>query len=349
MFSYKRLLVRGRRLRARWSAFSKTKRGKRLTKAFRYVFTAGIVVYLAARLSHIGWGALWEALPRTPWFYVLFAGMYLTLPVFQALIFGVLWKLPPPQLFSPMLKKRVYDKDVLSYSGDVFIYFWAQRRTGLPGRAILHSIKDNTIVSAAVSTLIAVGLLALFFFSGLMKVPDFIEGHQVAYAVGGGLVLSVVGALAVRFRTFVFKVPGRLLLALGGLHGARILVVQGLQIVQWSVVLPDVPLPVWFTYLAAQIIVGRIPLLPSRDLIFVGVGIGLAATLQVPEAAIAGLLGVQSVLDKCANALLFVAVSFFNRTPTVEPDAASRPGRRREAEQEALLPNAHAETADAKP
>lgn len=310
--------------RTQWVAFTDTPGGRRTLKVLRYVLTAAIVAYLVYQLSHIGWSNVWSALPSTPWFYIIFLGMYLTLPAAQALIFGILWKLPISQVLPATVKKRIYDKDVMSYSGDIFMYFWGQRHTELPGRTLLHHLKDNAIISSVTSTLVAIGVLATLFAGGLLSLPDLLEKQQLVYAA---LSLAIaVGAvvLGVRFRQTVFALEGQILALLVGLHLARILAVQGLQITQWVVVLPAVPLQAWFTYLAVQIIVGRIPFLPSRDLIFMSIGIGLAGAMNVPEAAIAGLLGVHSVLDKSFNVLLFGIFSYTERSrqpPEALPDA----------------------------
>lgn len=313
MTHYRRLKEKAARARDRWKRFAASKKGRRVLKGLRIVLTLGIVAYLVFRLAGIGWEQVWTSLPRTPWFYVIFVGIYLTLPLFQAAIFGLIWKRPTWQLLGATLKKRVYDKDVMSYSGDVYLYFWARQHTGFSDRRLLHNIKDNAIVSSVTSTIVAFGLLGAFLLGGMIELPEAFARHSVAYTLGAVIIGGAIVGLGIRFRHVVLKLAGRLLLAVAGLHLLRLLIVQGLQILQWNVVIPEVALQVWFTFLAAQIIVSRIPLLPSRDLIFVGAGIELAAAVQVPAAAVAGMLLVHSVLDKTLNLLLFTAVSIMDR------------------------------------
>ncbi len=305
--------MRLRRLRVRWRRFSTSRWGKRIQGAARQMLTVGIIGYLVYRMSLIGWGNIWDSLPRTPWFYVIFGAFYLCLPFFQALIFGTIWSQRLWKLFPASLKKRVYNKDVLSYSGDVYLYFWGRRNLDLPARKVLHHIKDNAIVSSVASTFVGFGLLALFLFSGYIALPDFIARHEVAYSIGAVAVAVGGGIAAINFRQTVFLLPSRLLLTIFGLHLVRLFVTQGLHVLEWNVVIPEVDLQVWCTFLAVQIITTRIPLLPSRDLIFLAAGIELAGIVQVPKAAIAGLLGVHSVLDKSLNLLLFAAVSLWDR------------------------------------
>ena len=302
------------RLRVHWDRFANSTRGEWILWTLRQVLTAGVVGYLVYRMSIIGWTDIWQSMPRTPWFYIIFAGMYLTLPIFQSLIFGLIWGQSPLDLLPPAVKKRVYNKDVLSYSGDVYLYFWARKR--LPDwtdRELMHAIKDNAIVSSVASTIVAFGLLAGFLFSGYVALPDSIAQHEVLYLIGALIVIGIVIAVGVNFRSAVFGLAGRVLASIFGLHVARLFVVMTLQILEWKVVVPEVDLEIWFTFLSLQIITGRIPFLPSRDLIFMAAGIELAGAVQVSKAAIAGVLGVHSVLDKSINALLFAAVSVWDR------------------------------------
>ena len=301
------------RARARWRAFRKTRRGRRTLIGLRYLLTAAIIGYLAYRMAAIGWADIWASLPRTPWFYILFGAIYLTLPIFQAIIYGLIFRTSPWALFPAALKKRVYNKDVMSYSGEVYLYFWARERVDLPALRILHGIKDNTIVSSITATTVALSLLATFFFSGLVVLPEFLVEHEVAYSAAVIAVLGGMVALGVRFRRSILKLSGAMLLSLFALHAARLLLIQGLQVTQWVVVAPEMPLQSWFTFLAVQIIAESIPFVPSRDLVGVGFAIEVARATQVPEALIASLMLVHSVMDKALNLLLFVGVSMWDR------------------------------------
>jgi hypothetical protein len=305
--------MRFARLRVLWTRFAESDRGEWILWGLRQLVTAGVVGYLIYQMSTIGWGEIWQSMPRTPWFYVIFLGMYFTLPIFQAFIFGFIWGRSPLELLPPALKKRVYNKDVLGYSGDFYLYFWARDRVrDWSDGDLLHSVKDNAIMSAVASTLVAFGLLAGFLFSGYVALPAFIARHDILYSVGTVSVVIIIVAVAVNFRSVVFGLAGRVLGVIFGLHIVRLLIVMGLQVLEWEVVVPEVGLDVWFTLLSLQIITGRIPFLPS-DLIFMSAGIELAGAIQVSRAAIAGVLGVHALLDRGLNLLLFSAVSIWDR------------------------------------
>lgn len=301
------------RLRVHWRRFSSSRLGKRVLWGTRQALTLGIAAYLVYRMSLIGWGEIWQSLPRTPWFYVVFLVIYLSLPVFQALAFGLIWGRTPLSLLPAMLKKRVYDKDVLDRSGDVYVYFWGRANVDHTDRELLHHVKDNAITSSVASTLVAVGLLVVFLVLGYVPLPDAIARHSWLYGGAGVVALGLLAAAGVRFRRTVFLLPARLLGLLFGLHLARVLVQKLLLVVEWKVALPEIALSVWIVFLAVQIITSRIPLLPGRDLIFMAAGIELAGSVDVSRAAIAGLLGVHSVLDKGLNLAVFAGVSAWER------------------------------------
>ena len=307
------LRMRIARLRVHWQRFASSKLGKRVLWGARQVLTLGIAAYLIYRMSLIGWGEIWQSLPRTPWFYVVFLIIYLSLPVFQALAFGIIWGRAPLSLLPPMLKKRVYDKDVLDRSGDVYVYFWGRTHVDHTERELLHHVKDNAITSSVASTLVAVVLLVVFLLLGYVPLPDAIAQHSWAYGGAALLALGLIGAAGVRFRRAVFLLPARVLGLLFGLHLTRVVVQKLLLVVEWKVALPEIALSIWIVFLAVQIVTSRIPLLPGRDLIFMAAGIELAGSVAVSKAAIAGLLGVHSVLDKALNLAVFAGVSAWER------------------------------------
>lgn len=53
--------------------------------------------------------------------------------------------------------------------------------------------------------------------------------------------------------------------------------------------------------------------MPSKDLVFMGAGIELSSIMEIPEAQIAGMLLVASVVDKVINASMFAFISYRDR------------------------------------
>ena len=296
-------------VKKRWTAFATSKKGRQAIRVARVGLVVAIVGYLIYQLAGVGWERLWTSMPRTPWFYLLYVGLFLTLPLTETWIYWIIWGVPFWESFPAMLKKRVYNREVMGYSGEVYLYLWGRRHVALPEREVLGTIKDNVVVSSITSTLVAFGLLGLFFLTGQVVLPaDVVREEAVTLAVGL-VMLGVLIALGFRFRRAILHLPARVLRKLFSLHLARLLIVQALQVAQWAVVVPEVPLSTWFTFLSAQIIIGRIPLLPSRDLLFIGAGIELAGAVDVSSASIAAMLLTSSVLDKLFNLTLFTFLS----------------------------------------
>jgi hypothetical protein len=300
-------------MQARWHELLQQERGKRLLKWGRRLFMAIVIALLAYQLTQVGWGQILTSLPSNPLFYLLFLVLYLVLPVTETFVYRAVWGTSFLESFPAFLKKRVFNKDVLGYSGEVYIYLWARQRVAQTDREILGAVKDNAIVSSVASTLFAIVVLAVLFFAGQITVVQDIADHKLAYLIGAIVLGSVLMALGVRFRRTLFTLRGRLILVLFGVHLVRLVVINLLQIVQWKVALPGVAWHVWFTLLSAMIVTSRIPFLPARDMIFIGAGVGLSRMLDVSTAGIAGMLLVSSMLDKGLNAIVFSLISVLNR------------------------------------
>jgi uncharacterized membrane protein len=242
-------------------------------------------------------------------------GIFFCLPLFQVVIYRVAWKgrVARRPLFLALLNKRALDKDVLGYSGEVYLYAWARKHVGQSGKEILLTLKDNVILSSTASTLVAAVLLMIFFAMGRVHLPAKWVAPGLLYAIVLILVVVPMVVLVYRFKKTILFLPLKPVLMIFGLHISRLLVVQGLQVIQWMVVMPQVPLTNWLTLLAAQIIISRLPLVPSRDLIFLGTGLELSAFISINASAMAGLLLAASVLSKALNLFFFVIVFFITR------------------------------------
>lgn len=288
--------------------------GRRLAGILQWGITAGIVVYLVFRLSDIGWANILAELPRQPLFYLLFLVLYASLPVAEVLVYRIVWgPLPMGALFRTLVRKRVLNRDVLGYSGEVYLFSWARRNVGLSEREALKSIRDTNIVSSMASTLVAVVLLGVFLYLGHINLRMWVEHQPVHYVMIAVVGLLLIWLMIWRFRRYLFSMAWRMTLLIFGVYAARLIVGQAAQIAQWAVVLSDVPLGVWFTFAAVSLIISRIPFVPNQDLVFLGASVELSTMMDVPEAAIAGMLLVVSVMDKLLNLSLFLGFSFWER------------------------------------
>jgi hypothetical protein len=144
-------------------------------------------------------------------------------------------------------------------------------------------------------------------------------------------VATIIGALlvtvAIHFRRRIISLTADRALAVLAIHVIRMLVVLALQAVQWSVVLTHVPFRTWLVFLTAQIVLTRIPFLPNKDLIFLGVGLGLSSMVDAPAAATAGMLLAGGTLTQGANLAVFVLTSFGAPVPQSRRQVRVRGGQ----------------------
>lgn len=286
-------------------------------RLIRYALTAGVVGFILYQLSRIGWQQVWEDRPRTIWFYLTWLGLYFQLPAIESLLYGKIFTVSPRRLFLLVLGKRTLNNDVLSYSGEAYFYY--RLRDILPGkdRFILGAIKDNAISSSAASTFSVVLIAAIFQAAGLLVLQDIVGTSVFPYVIIGVAVLGVAAVILFRFRRTVFSLPGHIVVKVFATHFGRfIFVVYVLQVLQWWSVLPETPVRVWAIMLVIMSLTNRLPFLPSKDLVGVGIVLGISGLLEASESAIAAMLITRSVLDKGLNLFFFSAISLrIRRSP----------------------------------
>ena len=315
-------------LKTTWARFVESKRGQRILKAARAVFVLGIVAYLAYELRDARWVDIWAGLPTNPLFYLLFLALYFMLPVAEVFVYRITWTFDAWKSFPAFIKKRIYNKDVLGYSGELYFYTWARKNVGLSDLDILKTIRDQNIVSSAASTMVALVLVAIFLYTGQLTVTALIGQPEAAYVVGGAVVLILLTALAVRLRRYLFSMAFKAANFIFIVHFVRLVIGQAMQIAMWAVAMPEVPLRIWFTYAALSIIVTRIPFVPNRDLIFMGFAVSLSGVLGVSEAGLVAMLAALTIVGKVINLVFFSVLSLLNqKTPEVLPPVDLPPAR----------------------
>ena len=300
-------------LKTEWMQFLESKRGRRVLQGARVVFMLGIFAYLVYELRDVSWSEIGAALPTNPLFYLIFLLLYFLLPVAESFIYRITWTFEAWKSLPAFIKKRIYNNDVLGYSGEFYFYTWARKNVGLSDREILKTIRDQNVVSSAASTMIALVLVAVFLYIGQINITEWIGPQETSYLVGGAVVTLLLAALVIRLRRYLFSIAAKTALLIFAVHIVRLIVGQALQIGMWAVAMPEVSLPVWFTFAAASIIVSRIPLIPNRDLIFLGLGVSLSGVVGISEAGVFAMLGAITVMGKVINVLFFSALSVLGR------------------------------------
>lgn len=242
--------------------------GRRWTGVVSGLISLAILAVALYQLRGTPIAQILSLVPRSAAFWLVFSIAYLTTPAAEWLIYRRLWHIPASG-FTALLRKRVANEILLGYLGEVYFYAWV-RRTGLITRnAPFGAIKDVAILSALVGNAVTLLMLALALpFFGLLQLD-----------LGGKAVLGSLGVLAVSsfalllLRKRLFTLPRAELWRIAATHLARILTTIGLTALMWHLVLPTVGLVWWLILATLRQLLSRLPLMPNKDLAFVGLAV----------------------------------------------------------------------------
>lgn len=291
-----------------------SRRGRLALNMARAILSLGILGLLAHTLRGIDWRALWAELPTNPVFYLLFVLFYLWLPLTEIVAYRVIWPVNAWKSLPVFIKKRIYNREVFQYSGEIYFFAWARKQGSRSDLEVAKDIRDQNIVSSVGSTLVALVLVAVFLRLGEQSLTDWIGRQDIALMIGTAVVAVGLVALMVWFRKHIFAMaPGTAIIILG-VHVGRFVFEQALQIGMWVAAIPEVPLGVWCTYAALSLVISRIPLVTNRDLLFASISISLAAGMALPVEAIAALMLVVAGLGKVMTILCYTGFTLAGRT-----------------------------------
>lgn len=275
-------------------------------KKVTVVAIIGIILY---QLYDIGWREVLQSLPTQPLYYLIFVLMYVTLPTAEVIIYKQLWTFKAWEGFKTFISKKVYNNEVMGYSGELYLFVWGSKLEGNKEREVLKNVRDNNILSAITSNLVAVILLGVLFYSGQVKVFNLVENVNWIYVVVGVVIAGMIGFLLVQFRKYLFDLAFKKAAIIFLIYLFRFILHYGLMVLSWAVVIPETPISIWFTFLTTVIVVNRIPLIPSKDLLFVWFGIELSRMFDMATASVAGMLLVYSALTKVTSVVLYSLIN----------------------------------------
>ena len=235
--------------------------------------TAGIslalLVTILTRLDEFGFRQAFAVLPATPLFWLSFFAYYFALPGSEWLIFRRLWNLPAIG-FAALLRKLVSNEVLLGYSGEAYFYAWARDHAKLVA-APFGAIKDVSILSALAGNLATLAMLFLAW-PLLSNVAPQLHGQTIFISTAVMLGSSVAILL---FRGRLFSLDRAALQYAFSMHLMRLAATTLLSGVMWHLALPGISF-VWLILLATlQLLVTRLPLVPSKDLVFANLAVFL--------------------------------------------------------------------------
>lgn len=246
------------------------------------------VIYQCRQLN------LGDVLALVPWsipFWVCFALSYSASPIAEWVIFHRLWSIPLNG-FAALFRKRVSNEILLGYLGEVYFYAWARRNSQIT-TAPFGAIKDVAILSALVGNVVTLAMILIsapFLGSLFFGKEASAFGWSVAFIMATSLLVML-------FRRRLFSLPRKELWVVTGIHFLRIAATTGLSAYMWHLVLPQVELIWWFLLSTVRQILGRLPFLPNKDVVFAG----LAVFLIGRESEIPSLLAMMAGLSLAAH------------------------------------------------
>lgn len=221
------------------------------------------------RLRSFGWETAFATLPKSVSFWCVFALYYLALPSSEWIIFRRLWQLPGKG-FLALLRKLVSNEILLGYSGEVYFYAWARQHAKLVA-APFGAIKDVSILSALAGNIVTLVMLAAAW-PLVTSVAPAVHGKTVIASSGFVLCISLI---ILAFRGRLFSLDRRSLNFVFAIHIARLIATTLLAGMLWHMAMPTVPL-LWLVMLATlQLLVTRLPFVPSKDLLFANLAVFL--------------------------------------------------------------------------
>lgn len=279
---------------------------RRLIAPLRIASLVLVAAYLAYKLRQIGWEEVLRSLPGSPWFYAVFLVNYLSLPLFEVLIYHGLWRTGMKSL-PALLRKRVYNESVVEYSGEAAFYLWARRTLPAGDVPIFSVVRDVNILSALAAYAVTFCVLGAVLFHGMPGAANEEDDALIVKAVVvSGVVVAVLLTVAAILRRRGMTLPLRTGARVGAIHVARILVSMGLQALQWHLALPAIGIGPWLFFLAVQMTLKLVPLLPNKDLVFAGLAVGLSARIDAPQPAVAGMLVAAAALQPATNLAVYL-------------------------------------------
>ena len=260
----------------------------------------GIPVLLLAiigrRLTELGWREIWIARPGNIGFYVLLVLQFFIQPLGDYCVYRNLWGRVNTPPMAVILKKRLLNTFMLDYSGEAYFYFWAQARLKLAPGMLVHAIKDSNILSGGAGlAMVYVMVLALLATGGL-KIPAALSAHGWLYVLVGSVPLVLCAGLVLGHRKLT-ALSRRQVAATFAIHFSRALLVLAIEFGLWTLsdALPTAVACLQFV--ALRLVVTRLPLVPNKDLIFVGAGIAAAGMTGVPVTGVATVLVILAAAD----------------------------------------------------
>ena len=266
---------------------------RRWPSYFGALVTVVMIAWLGYKLYALGIDRLISAVPRSPLFYLFMLLLYFSPVTGDFAIFRRLWNIPFAG-FLALTKKRIAN-DVIPYSGEAYFYAWARQRSAMVA-APFGAVKDVSILSAIAGNMVTLAMIAVAMPLGIGLLTED-QLHKAIWSI------VIVFAMSLPFLIFskrVFSLPRGTLWWIFWVHCLRIVAGSVLTALAWHFALPAVSVGMWLLLSAARMIVGRLPIVPNKDLLF-----ATFATLLIgQDAPLSVLIAVSAALPLLVHVVL---------------------------------------------
>lgn len=240
-----------------------------------------------------------EAIPTNPLFWVVFICYFFAGPVADFVIFRRLWGIPF-EGFIALLRKSVSNALLVDYLGEAYFYSWARKKLNMV-TSPFGAVKDVAILSALVSNGVTITMMAIAY----PYAHEFnfgVAGTTIAASIG---IVAIISILVVAFGKRLFSLTRSQLWWVSGVHLARLVASNLLLALAWSLALPDVALTWWLVLVTINMLLGRLPLISNKDVIFAG----LVVFLVGRDEEVKLLMALMATLMLLANIIVGVVLA----------------------------------------
>lgn len=284
-----------------------------LSKTYQGVMYVLLLTVLVYQLIGIGFENLLQAIPTNPLVYVIAVVLFFVLPVSEYFGYSRFIPLGFRESIPVFIKKRVINKNLFNYWGEFDFYVWLTKRMPhLTKRRLFDIIKDNNIISSMASIIIVIGLL--FFLVFYYDMSSYVGSYWNLGActiLGLSLFLLLI-TISKKYRVYSLNLADSIYLT--NLHVSRMLFSSTLQIVQWYLAISEVTFFELFVFLAIQLVISRVPMLPGKDLLFISGSLMLTNYIPVSIEELAAIMVLNNIIDKLLSIGSLSLISFKNRS-----------------------------------
>ncbi|MDR3528568.1 MAG: hypothetical protein P4L57_14960 [Rhizomicrobium sp.] len=293
--------------------------GRVLRPAIRFGVPLLLLAIVGYGLTHVGWANIYDARPTALSFYLVILVPFFVQPIADLIIYRNLLRAGGSLPLTIFLRKRYMNSIMLDYSGEVYFFLWARKNLKIKDSTLLHAVKDSSVLSASAGLIVLWVMLLTLVVAGIVKIPVVSRGTWWVVAAGS-LPMVFAAALFLGHKKLT-QTSRKDMVITFCIHFTRALMVMGLEYCTWlfSGALPSTG--DCLKFVALRLLVTRLPLVPNKELVFVGVGVAAAGFMHISAPHVAAVLVLITVIDRCQD-LLIVGFPWLLEQMSLRPRAA---------------------------